>query len=244
MHNRILYVMLIILIQLQSGCQLGGKSTDAGHESMDMDTLGTDQKVIPDTSKDSEHKTRVNHAVPDGFMEITEDTSGIILDIKYATTDNFTGKKIYDCGRCFMEKKAAEKIMAVNRDLNSRYGFGIKIFDCYRPSPFQQRLWDIVPNPDYVAPPHKGSVHSRGQAIDLTIIDRNGKELDMGTPFDFFGEEAHTDYTALKDEVLKNRRLLTKMMELHGYRGIRTEWWHFSTKEVTEPLHEWTWSCN
>jgi len=222
---------------------LVSKSTDKGRNLFDKGNINSDKHEITDASQ-KKYRNAGTQNIPIDFMELTEDTAGILLDIKYATSDNFTGKKIYDCGRCFMERQAAKKILAVNRDLKLRYGFGLKIFDCYRPSPYQQRLWDIVPNPDYVAPPNKGSVHSRGQAIDLTITDQNGKELDMGTPFDFFGEEAHADYTELKDEVLKNRRLLTKMMELHGYRGIRTEWWHFSTKDVTEPLHEWTWACN
>lgn len=244
MHTRIIFFMMAVLLHLLSGCQLVSKSPNTERASLDKNIIGSHEKEIPGTSQDNNRKREANQRIPDGFMEIIEDTTGITIDLKYATSDNFTGKKIYDCGRCFLERKAAQNILAINRDLKLRYGFGLKIFDCYRPSPFQQRLWDIVPNPDYVAPPNKGSVHSRGQAIDLTITDRNGKELDMGTPFDFFGEEAHTDYTDLKDDIIKNRRLLTKMMELHGFRGIRTEWWHFSTIDVTQPLHDWTWDCN
>ncbi len=120
---------------------------------------------------------------------------------------------------------------------------GLKMFDCYRPRPYQQRLWDKVPNPDYVTPPAKGSMHSRGAAVDLTIVDAQGKELDMGTPYDFFGKEAHYDYTQLPAAVLANRRLLRQTMEAVGFRGIRTEWWHFSYQGKNYELSDYVWPC-
>lgn len=76
--------------------------------------------------------------------------------------------------------------MKINNELKEKYGYSIKVFDCFRPKPYQQRLWDIVPDPDYVTPPNKGSMHSRGLAVDLTIADKNGVDLDMGTAYDFW----------------------------------------------------------
>lgn len=119
----------------------------------------------------------------------------------------------------------------------------LKLFDCYRPRPAQQKLWNIVPDARYVTPPNKGSMHNRGLAVDITLIDKDGNELEMGTEYDFFGQEAYTTNTALPKDILKNRKILTKLMNIHGMKGIRTEWWHFSLKSEKAPLDEWEWEC-
>jgi D-alanyl-D-alanine dipeptidase len=165
------------------------------------------------------------------------------VDIKYATKDNFTKKQIYPCGKCYLRAPAAQAIKKANEILKKKYNYSLKMFDCYRPRPAQQRLWDAVPNADYVTPPSKGSMHNRGLAVDLTIVDDNGKDLDMGTPYDFFGIEAHTDNMSLPKKVLENRKLLTSVMKEVGFNGIRTEWWHFSYTASAE-LSDWEWSCN
>lgn len=177
-----------------------------------------------------------------GFSEIPQLDSSIRLDIRYATTNNFTKSIIYDCPRCFLRPDAARALVKAHQTLK-RQGLGLKMFDCYRPRPYQQRLWDKVPNPDYVAPPAKGSMHSRGAAVDLTIVDANGRELDMGTSYDFFGPEAHADYTKLPEVVLANRKLLRRTLEAVGFKGIRTEWWHFSYRGKSFPLSEAVWDC-
>ena len=176
------------------------------------------------------------------WMEISKE-DGVVLDIRYASENNFTQKQIYPCGRCFLRPELGTRIKTLQKDIYKRYGMRLKLFDCYRPRPAQQRLWDIYPDENYVTPPTKGSMHNRGLAVDVTLVDKNGVELDMGTPFDFFGPKAHTTNTNLPEEVLKNRKILTKMMELHGLKGIRTEWWHYSLKTVQAPLDDWEWPC-
>jgi D-alanyl-D-alanine dipeptidase len=178
-----------------------------------------------------------------GFRNIAELDPSIHLDIRYASSNNFTKSKIYDCPACLLRPEVADALVKVNRSLKAK-GFALKMFDCYRPQPFQQRLWDKVPNPNYVTPPAKGSMHSRGAAVDLTIVDASGKELNMGTEFDFFGPEAHTDNTSLPAEVLKNRQLLRETMEAFGFKGIRTEWWHFSYQLKKYSLSDYVWPCN
>jgi D-alanyl-D-alanine dipeptidase len=178
------------------------------------------------------------------WLEITTDHTGILLDLRYATENNFTSRRIYDCARCFLRPDAARKLVQLNRGINERYGLSLKLFDCYRPKPFQQKLWDIKPDPSYVTPPAKGSMHNRGLAIDVTLVDENGEELNMGTDFDFFGIEAHTDNYDLPEEVLRNRKVLETMMREIGFKGIRTEWWHFSYTEGDGELSDWTWTCN
>ncbi|MDO8366386.1 MAG: D-alanyl-D-alanine dipeptidase [Saprospiraceae bacterium] len=178
-----------------------------------------------------------------GFVDLARLDPSIRLDIRYATTDNFTKAKIYDCARCLLRPEAAEAIVSAHKALKKQ-GLGLKMFDCYRPRPYQQRLWDKVPNPDYVTPPSKGSMHSRGAAVDLTIVDSKGNELDMGTPYDYFGREAHTDNNQMPQKVLANRWILREAMESVGLKGIRTEWWHFSYQRKVWPLSDYVWPCD
>ncbi len=202
-------------------------------------------KVAVEPKKTPQQATKsAAKPIPAGeFTRVRDLASDIRLDIRYATTDNFTKAKIYDCPECLLRPAAAKALVKVHRSLQEQGYGGLKMFDCYRPRPYQQRLWDKVPNPDYVTPPAKGSMHSRGAAVDLTIVDKNGKELDMGTAYDFFGKEAHYDYTKLPQKVLDNRKLLRTVMETAGFEGIRTEWWHFSYRTGKFELSDYLWPC-
>jgi D-alanyl-D-alanine dipeptidase len=167
---------------------------------------------------------------------------GFVIDMRYATTDNFVREKIYPCGRCFLKKEAAQRLIRVNAGLRKK-NYALRLLDCYRPAPAQQKLWDKVPDRNYVAPPWEGSMHTRGGAVDLTITDQNGRDLDMGTAYDFFGLEAHHMYTKHTAAVNANRKLLKESMEAAGFRSIRTEWWHYSIGDSKGKLHDWQWKC-
>lgn len=186
--------------------------------------------------------TEYSDLTKNNFSDVASLDPGIQLDIRYATANNFTKAKIYDCPRCLLRPEAAKALVKAHKALQKK-GYGLKMFDCYRPRPYQQRLWNKVPNPDYVTPPAKGSMHSRGAAVDLTVVDKNGQELDMGTPYDFFGKEAHTDNMNLPPAVLANRKLLRDALEAVGFKGIRTEWWHFSFQGKNFPLSDYVWPC-
>jgi zinc D-Ala-D-Ala dipeptidase len=208
------------------------------------DTIATKEEEMPSKVEDvpvKKETTTNTVATKVDFKELTK-SQGITVDIKYATKDNFTKKQIYPCGKCYLRPEAALSIEKANKILQAKHNYSLKMFDCYRPRPAQQRLWDVVPNPDYVTPPAKGSMHNRGLAVDLTIVDASGKDLDMGTPYDFFGKEAHTDNLSLPAHVLTNRKLLTSVMKEVGFSGIRTEWWHFSYDAKAE-LSDWEWPC-
>jgi D-alanyl-D-alanine dipeptidase len=188
------------------------------------------------------------------WSEIVRLDSSVQIDIRYATDSNFVKQKMYDCGRCFLRPEAATAIAKAHQILKKQGYGGLKMFDCYRPRPFQQRLWDKVPDDRFVTPPAKGSQHSRGAAVDLTIVDKNGQELDMGTPYDFFGKEGFPDYKPVKKEeqehwakykVRENRDLLRATMDSVGFKPIRTEWWHFDWKNkgAGAVLSDWVWKC-
>jgi zinc D-Ala-D-Ala dipeptidase len=178
----------------------------------------------------------------DRWVDLEEFAPEIKIDIKYATKDNFTKKQIYDCPKCLLRPEVAEAVLAAHKALQKQ-GYGLLMKDCYRPGPYQQRLWDAVPDENYVAHPSKGSMHSRGVAVDLTLVDTAGKELDMGTPYDFFGPEAHTAYTKLPDEIMKRRRLLKKSLEDQGFNAIKYEWWHYNWRKKEFPLSNYVWPC-
>lgn len=150
----------------------------------------------------------------------------ITLDIKYATTDNFTHKVVYPSAQCYLLEHVAKALNNVQQELQSQ-GLGLKIWDGYRPLAVQKTFWNLVPDERYVMPPSKGSRHNRGCAVDCTLVDKHGKELLMPTAFDDFSEKAHADYMDLPDQAIKNRALLQKVMTKHGFKIMRFEWWHF-----------------
>jgi len=171
----------------------------------------------------------------------------IIIDMKYATTENFVEEVMYECGRCLLRPDVAKGVQKAQQVLQKKKeGYTLKMLDCYRPRPVQQKLWDKVPNAMYVTPPSKGSMHNRGAAVDLTIVDDKGNELDMGTPFDFFGKRAHQDFYDLPEEVLDNRKLLKSTMIKAGFKPIRTEWWHYYYADGAPrkfEISDYLWEC-
>lgn len=176
------------------------------------------------------------------WSEMIRLDSSLVIDIRYATPNNFVDTAMYDCGRCFLRPVVAQAVLAAHHDLQSQ-GYKLLLLDCYRPLPVQWRLWRKVPDPRFVTDPNKGSMHNRGAAIDLTLADGQGRELDMGTPYDFFGQEAYPAYTQLPDTILQRRKLLSETMTRYGFRAIRTEWWHFAFSGHGSVLSDWEWPC-
>jgi zinc D-Ala-D-Ala dipeptidase len=178
------------------------------------------------------------------FVDLKDLSQDFIYDMKYATQDNFLKSKVYDCAQCFLRFKTAKALCEANERFIKK-GYRIKIFDCYRPLDIQKKMWEIVSNPEYVADPKKGSIHNRGCAVDITLVDQSGKELDMGTTFDHFGPEAAHDYDNLSDEVKNNRKLLRRIMTRSGFRTFESEWWHYNLKRsARETISNFKWKCD
>lgn len=163
------------------------------------------------------------------LIELNKINPNILLDIRYATTNNFTGKIVYPEARAFLVDDAAYSLDSVQKELE-KSGLGLKIYDAYRPLSVQKIFWKIMPDERYVADPKKGSRHNRGMAVDLTLVDKDGKELSMPTEYDDFTEKAHRDYMTLTDEQIKNRKILEDVMVKYGFIPFATEWWHFDYK--------------
>ncbi len=177
------------------------------------------------------------------FVNLKEYSQDFVYDMKYATADNFLKAKVYDCAECFLRLKTVTALIEANKKFIKK-GYKIKIFDCYRPLDIQKRMWTIVSNPVYVANPAKGSIHNRGGAVDITLVDRNGKELQMGTSFDFFGKEASHNYANLSQEIKNNRKFLKAVMINSGFNSFDSEWWHYNLKAgLNDKISNVKWDC-
>ena len=182
--------------------------------------------------------------VKQGLVDVQKVDPSILVELKYSTTDNFVGKDVYDdLTRAYMQPMAAQKLAAASKYLQAHHpDLRLLVYDAARPRSAQWKLWNALPNMSenerqkYVADPRKGSIHSYGCAVDLTVVTKDGRPLDMGTKYDFFGKLA---YPSQEDELLKsgkltqqqidNRHILRTAMRQGGFSPIEFEWWHFNS---------------
>lgn len=173
-------------------------------------------------------------------VDITHLNNRILVNLAYSTTNNFLQEDVYgDLHTCYLRREAAEKLDRAQTLLEKKkQGFRLVVYDGLRPRDVQYKMWRIVkntPQQEYVADPEKGSIHNFGAAVDLSIVDDQGSLLDMGTPFDYFGDLAQPRYEkrfleegGLTKQQIENRKLLREVMEEAGFQGIVDEWWHFN----------------
>ncbi len=242
----VLYTFLLPGLSLMISCKPSVKPVQQLSPQVQADTFEKEniEKTAIDTSVEENKEIPVEKPDYDTsiWMEIKEDSS-IILDLRYATEDNFLEEKLYDCPRCFLKKRVGQAILKIRDQLHDR-GVGVVLFDCYRPHSVQKKLWEKLPDRRYVTDPAKGSMHNRGAAADISLFDlKTGKVLDMGTSFDFFGRRAYHTFQDLPEEVLQNRLMLKGTMEAAGFKSIRTEWWHYSFKLQQYGIAEMEWEC-
>ena len=164
------------------------------------------------------------------LCDITHVDPSIQVDLRYAKRDNFLNEAIYPVNRCLLRADVAERLERVQRRLKAQ-GFGLRMWDCYRPQSVQQRMWDLVSDPRYVADPRLGSKHSRAAAVDVTLVDKEGNPVQMPTKHDDFSDRARRDYTNLPAVALRNRKILEDAMTAEGFIPLPTEWWHFDDPE-------------
>jgi D-alanyl-D-alanine dipeptidase len=174
-----------------------------------------------------EYKASIKQNPKKELIDLEQYIPGIVLDIRYATTNNFTGEQIYNLAKAYARKPVADAVKRAQAELQKQ-GLGIKIFDAYRPYKATVRFYEVYKDTTYVASPYKGSRHNRGCAIDMTLINlKTGEELKMPTGYDSFQKEAWPS-TPIKDpEARKNRALIIQVMEKQGFKVNGSEWWHF-----------------
>ncbi|CAG1772440.1 zinc D-Ala-D-Ala dipeptidase [uncultured bacterium] len=177
-----------------------------------------------------------DRAAAKDLVELVQLDSTIRLDIRYATPHNFMGRPMYAQARAFLQRPAAEAVVRVHRALHAK-GYGLLVFDGYRPWAVTKKFWDETPpaKRSFVANPKKGSKHNRGSAVDLSLYDlRTGKEVVMPSPYDDFTPKASSSYAGGTDEQRKMRALLRSAMEAEGFRVEPGEWWHFDHRTWRE----------
>jgi D-alanyl-D-alanine dipeptidase len=181
-------------------------------------------KALADEAKPRDSSAKVaGHE----FVDLARFIPDIIVELPYATENNFFKHRFYASNRCLLRKSVAERLALVQRDLREQ-GLGLKIWDGYRPHSVQWAFWKVMPDERYVADPKKGSRHNRGAAVDCTVVNfKTKQELVMPTAYDDFSEKAAADYAKLPAEALHNRAILTTAMSKHGFTPLPTEWWHF-----------------
>ncbi len=234
--------ILVVAVMLLS-CEFLEKK----EENVDVDTVAQEDPQMADTlvAIDPEPEpTPLDQLADTTFVRLADYSDDFVYDMRYATANNFLKEQVYECGECYTRVKTAKALLKANADF-LKQGYKILFFDCYRPNSVQYKMWKIMPNPQYVANPVKGSIHNKGGAVDITLADLQGNPLDMGTDFDFFGHKAHHDHTDLPATVLQNRLLLKTGMEAHGFWSIRTEWWHYNLSAGSnDKVADFTWECN
>ena len=161
------------------------------------------------------------------LIDIKRAVPGVVLDIRYATKNNFMEQVMYPSARALARKPVVEQLKKVQRVLRKK-GYGLKIYDAYRPYTITLAFYEQASNKDFVAHPKSGSRHNRGCAVDLSIIDlKSGKDVPMPTPYDSFSTAAAADFQELAPAVKKNRDYLIEVMHKHGFTVMYNEWWHY-----------------
>ena len=165
------------------------------------------------------------------LMEVTsEKVPGLVLEIRYATEQNITGKKIYADKRAWLREETIRKLAQVARELEEK-GYRLVLWDGWRPASAQKALWAAKPDGRFLTPPNRISRHTRGTSVDVSLADRNGKILEMPSDHDEFTDRADEDFSDVPKEVAQRARLLRKAMFRAGFSGVPDEWWHYDLRD-------------
>ncbi|QIA08882.1 M15 family metallopeptidase [Draconibacterium halophilum] len=182
---------------------------------------------LPLVNSVKEYKKQVDKNADMKLVDLENEIKSVVLDIRYATSNNFTNEVIYQSPKAYARKPVAEALKLVQDSL-ATLNLGLKIYDAYRPYAATIRFYEIYPNKEFVANPKNGSRHNRGCAVDVSLVDlSNFEEIPMPTVFDDFSEKAHSKYKDLPEEIIKNRAILFGVMSHFGFTVYSSEWWHF-----------------
>lgn len=244
-------------------CACGAMIFSAAAVCMVIDRSGGNPAVLPDSTVSSEYSsggkfsttstsnvenlphttasTKPTEPVDEEFVRVSDYIPDICVDLRYASENNFTGEIIYTFDEAYLRYGTVKKLKSA-QDKLKEVGLGLKIWDAFRPIAAQFELWEICPDPVYVSDPNKKySSHSRGNTVDLTLVDADGTELEMPTGFDDFTELADRDYSDVKSKsAKKNALLLEDTMTDCGFKPYAGEWWHFSDTVEYDAAEDFT----
>lgn len=186
------------------------------------------------------------------YVRVADYIPSVVIDLKYATPDNFTGKSVYAFHDAYLRHGTVQKLIQVSDELAAR-GLSVKIWDAFRPYSAQLALWESCPDENYVSNPQTGSnSHCRGRTVDITLVDAQGRELEMPSGYDDFTALADRDYSDCSAIAAENALVLQEVMEKYGFMGYQKEWWHYSDTDeypvdkVFDPafIRPWYADCN
>lgn len=225
--KRRLLAVLAALICLLAAC---GQSPSApAGETIQIPALPPETQLPAEPQ--SLPETTVPGPAPEDFVRVLDYLPSACQELMYATDRNFTGQAIYDFSDAYLRYGTVKKLTAVSDDL-AELGLALKIWDGFRPVSAQRKLWEVCPDPSFVANPETGfSSHSQGNTLDVTLVDKNGQELEMPTGFDDFSSKADRDYSDCTQDAAAHAQLLEILMEKHGFQGYSKEWWHFTDRD-------------
>lgn len=217
---RYLFPALMVALLL-SGC---GTSTEPVTPPLPADS------VTPETPAEPEPQPEPAPE-PEDFVSVTDWIPGIHTELRYASDNNFTHQVIYDFSGAYLRYGTVQKLASAQKSLETA-GYSLLIWDAFRPVSAQFKLWEICPDPAYVANPEKGySSHSRGSTVDITLVTLDGDPVEMPTDFDDFTAMADRDYSDVSEEAAANAGLLEDAMTAAGFKPYSAEWWHYSDTE-------------
>lgn len=228
MNRRNACIFLILLLISLTACQKEVTET----MPIEMPSLPAEETVVLDSDTTEVTTAPTVESLPEpadeAFVKVSSYIPTLRQELFYATANNFTGQVIYDFEDAYLRYGTVKKLIAVSEDL-AELGLYLKIWDGFRPVSAQFKLWEVCPDSTYVANPNVGySSHSRGNTVDVTLVDANGQELEMPTGFDDFSSKADRDYSDCSEVSANNAKLLEILMEKHGFTGYFGEWWHYS----------------
>lgn len=232
--KRIMSLLLVAFLLFSLvGC---GKKTDEKES-----TTATSQpttETASTTQETTEEPTTLPPLPPssdDEIVRVKDYIPTIRVELAYATENNFTKKVIYDFEDAYLRYGTIKKLKAAQEEFLAM-GYSILVWDGFRPVSAQEKLWEVYPDPTFVANPKTGySSHSRGNTVDITLVDlKTGELLEMPTDFDAFGAEADRDYSDCTEKAAKNARMFENVMIKHGFTPYSAEWWHYSDTESYE----------
>lgn len=227
------FLLLALLLSL-TGC---GQTPDIPPPEEPLPAEETETAPLPAPPAPEPKPLPEPLPAPADFVPVRNYIPGVRVDLKYAGEDNFTGQVIYDFTEAYLRYATVQKLSAAQEALAAE-GYALLIWDAFRPAEAQFRLWEVCPDPVYVANPEKGvSSHSRGNTVDVTLVLADGTPVEMPTGFDDFSPLADRNYSDVPESAAANARLLENVMTDCGFKPYAGEWWHFSDTD-SYPVEE------
>ncbi|MEI7597115.1 MAG: M15 family metallopeptidase [Bacteroidota bacterium] len=184
--------------------------------------------IATSSCKEKSHLSKNEQFIKDStdLINVLEIIPNMVIDVKYATTENLSGVAIYPNSNCYLKKSTAEKLKKAQAEIE-KMGARLKIFDAYRPMSIQKKMWEMIPDERMIANQSNGDKHSRGSSVDIALVSIDGKDIDMGSLYDARIPEAERLCPSIDEKARMFREILNQVMTNNGFIGSDEFWWHY-----------------